>query len=96
MRWNHRHPILQRRKERCKKLEYLSQATLPGNTPHFLNHCPALRAYISTDHHLRHSTRVSYTPHSHQLQLRPDYVDHAPASTGGGPRKATCPTHGPS
>lgn len=52
-RWSHHHPFLQRRKERCKNVEYLSQATLPGNPPHFFNHCPALQAYISTDHHLR-------------------------------------------
>lgn len=48
---SHCHPILQRRKGRCRKVEDLSQATLSGSTPHFLNHCLVLLAYTSLDHH---------------------------------------------
>ena len=50
MGWTHCHPILQRRKGRCRKVEDISQATLSGSTPHFLNHCLVLLAYTSLDH----------------------------------------------
>ena len=41
-------------------MEDLSQATLSGSTPHFLNHCLVLLAYTSPDH--RRPTTQQATP----------------------------------